>query len=191
MEPLYNKVLGITKYFLYPSKSKIYEKKTSINRNLVIACYIIASPLALHYIQVPLYWCSSSAQSVAPKTLLLILSKEKILAFPYKSDAWLPVFHRFRALDSLQFFFEHSLGLVILQARVEHWQQATTGGMTRRKPMVKIYFENNYSMPANSNTICMSFMPGDFFLDLDFTHRQGQFLAPDKQNQTNCSLTHD
>ena len=120
MEPLYNKVLGITKYFLYPSKSKIYEKKTSINRNLVIACYIIASPLALHYIQVTLYWCSSSAQSVAPKTLLLILSKDEILAFPYKSDAWLPVFHRFRALDSLQFFFEHSLGLVILQARVEH-----------------------------------------------------------------------
>ena len=36
--------------------------------------------------------------------------------------------------------------------------------------MVKIYFENNYSMPANSNTLSMSFMPGDLFLDLDFTH---------------------
>ena len=81
-------------------------------------------------------------------------------------------------------FLEYSLGLVILQARVEHRQQATTGGMTRRKPMVKIYFENNYysnSMPANSNTLCMSFMPGNLFLDLDFTHQQGQFLIPHKQ----------
>ena len=162
--------------------------KTKLRYGLL---YIIARPLALHYIQVPLYWCSSSTQSVAPKTLLLILSKEEILAFPYKSDAWLPVFHRFRALDSLQFFFEHSLGLVILQARVEHWQQATTGGMTRRKPMVKIYFENNYSMPDNSNTLCTSFMPGDLCLDLDFTHQQGQFLTPHKQIRMNCSLTHD
>ena len=56
--------------------------------------------------------------------------------------------------------------------------------------MVKIYFENNYSMPANSNTLCMSFMPVDLFLDLDFTHRQGQFLTPDKQIWTNCSLTY-
>ena len=78
-------------------------------------------------------------------------------------------------------FLDYSLGLVILQARVEHWQQATTGGMTRRKPMVNIYFENNYSMPANSNTSCTSFMPGELFLDLDFTHQRGQFLTPDKQ----------
>ena len=157
-----------------------------------MACYIIARPLALHYIQVPLYWCSSSTQSVAPKTLLLIFSKEEILAFPYKSDAWLPVFHRFRALDSLQFFFEHSLGLVILQARVEHYMTASYNrGMTRRKPMVKIYFENNYSMPDSSNTLCMSFMPGDLCLDLDFTHPQGQFLTPHKQIRINCSLTHD
>ena len=54
-EPLYNEVLGITIYFLYSSNSKIYEKKISIKRNLVIlACYIIASPLAIHYIEVPL-----------------------------------------------------------------------------------------------------------------------------------------
>ena len=93
-----------------------------MKRKLVIACYIIASPLALHYIQVPLYWCSSSAQTVSPKTeYFWSWATEEILAFPYKSDAWLPVFHRFRALDSLQFFFEHSLGLVILQARVEHY----------------------------------------------------------------------
>ena len=57
--------------------------------------------------------------------------------------------------------------------------------------MVKIFFENNNSMPANSNTLCMSFMSGDLFLDLDLTHRQGQFLTPDKQIQMNCSLTHD
>ena len=51
--------------------------------------------------------------------------------------------------------------------------------------MVKIYFENNcYSMSDNSNTLCMSFMPGNLFLDLDFTRRQGQFLTPDKHN--NC-----
>ena len=29
-EPLYNEVLGVTNDFLYPSNSKIYEKKTSI-----------------------------------------------------------------------------------------------------------------------------------------------------------------
>ena len=29
-------------------------KKNSMKRNLIIACYIIASPLALHYIEVPL-----------------------------------------------------------------------------------------------------------------------------------------
>ena len=57
--------------------------------------------------------------------------------------------------------------------------------------MVKIFFENNNSMPANSNTLRMSFMSGDLFLDLDLTRRQGQFLTPDKQIQMNCSLTHD
>ena len=59
--------------------------------------------------------------------------------------------------------------------------------------MFKIYFENNYSMPANSKTLCMSFMPGDLFLDLDFTHREGQFLTPDKQIRMTIyySLTHD
>ena len=48
-------------------------------------------------------------------------------------------------------------------------------------------------MPANSKTLCMSFMPGDLFLDLDFTHREGQFLTPDKQIRMTIyySLTHD
>ena len=33
-EPLYNEVLGITNGFLYPSYSKIYEKKPRYNENL-------------------------------------------------------------------------------------------------------------------------------------------------------------
>ena len=46
-------------------------------------------------------------------------------------------------------------------------------------------------MSDHSNTLCMSFMPGNLFLDLDFTRRQGQFLTPDKHTGNNCSLTHD
>ena len=52
-EHLYNKVLGIKNYSLYLSNSRIYEKEprykeTSLSRSQ------FASPLALHYIEVPL-----------------------------------------------------------------------------------------------------------------------------------------
>ena len=48
----YNKVLGITKYFLYPSNSKIYYEKKKLNimkPRYSLLNNIIASPLALHY----------------------------------------------------------------------------------------------------------------------------------------------
>ena len=151
---------------------------------------IIASPLALHY-----RGSTAGADQQCPvsglKKLTFDLEQLGNLSFPIKIWCLALLFFTGsdRAMDSLQFFLEYNLRLVMLPARVEHWQQGP--GMTRRKPMVKIYFENNYSVPANSNTLCMSFMPWDLFLDLDFTHRQGQFFTPDKQIRMNCSLTHD
>ena len=50
-ETLYNEVLGITNNFLYPSNNKMYGKEP---RDLFIANKS-CSPLALRYIEVPLY----------------------------------------------------------------------------------------------------------------------------------------
>ena len=52
-EPLYNEVLGIKNYLLYLSNSKIYEKEPRYNETSLSRTQF-ASPLALHYIEVPL-----------------------------------------------------------------------------------------------------------------------------------------
>ena len=52
-EPLYNEVLGIKNYFLYFSNSRIYEKEPRHNETSLLRSQF-ASPLALHYIEVPL-----------------------------------------------------------------------------------------------------------------------------------------
>ena len=52
-KPLYNKVLSITKDFLYPSDSKIYGKEPRRKETLLQRTHV-ASPLALRYIEVPL-----------------------------------------------------------------------------------------------------------------------------------------
>ena len=53
-EPLYNDVLDITNDFLYPSNSKIYEKEPRYNETSLERTNF-GSPLALRYIEVPLY----------------------------------------------------------------------------------------------------------------------------------------
>ena len=53
-EPIYNEVLGITKDFLYPSNSKIYETEPRYNKTLPQRTNF-ASPLALRYIEGSLY----------------------------------------------------------------------------------------------------------------------------------------
>ena len=52
-EPLYNEVLGIKNYLLYLSNSKIYEKLPRYNETSLSRTQF-ASPLALHYMEVPL-----------------------------------------------------------------------------------------------------------------------------------------
>ena len=54
-KPLYNKILGITNNFLYPSNSKIYGKEPCLQQNLITENRNFTSPLALGYIKVPLY----------------------------------------------------------------------------------------------------------------------------------------
>ena len=50
----YNEVLGITNDFVYPSSCKIYGKEPRCNETSLWQT-IFASPLALRYIEVPLY----------------------------------------------------------------------------------------------------------------------------------------
>ena len=61
--------------FLYPSNSKIYEKEPRYNKTLVWRTNF-ASPLALHYIEVPLY-------------LYLVLLYGKYLLLGFIVLAWL------------------------------------------------------------------------------------------------------
>ena len=53
-EPLYNEVLGIKNIFLYPSNSKKYGKEPRYDETSLLQTHF-ASPLALHYIEVPPY----------------------------------------------------------------------------------------------------------------------------------------
>ena len=53
-EPLYNEVLRVTNDFLYPSNSKIDEKEPLYNETSLYRT-TFASPLALRYVEVPLY----------------------------------------------------------------------------------------------------------------------------------------
>ena len=53
-EPLYNEVLRLTNDFLYPSNSKIDEKEPRYNETSLYRTNF-ASPLALRYVEVPLY----------------------------------------------------------------------------------------------------------------------------------------
>ena len=53
-EPLHNDVLGITNDFPYTSYSKMYENSPGFNETSVQRADF-ASPLALCYIEVPLY----------------------------------------------------------------------------------------------------------------------------------------
>ena len=52
-KPLYNEVLSITNDFFYPSDTKIYRKEPRSNETLLQRT-LVASPLALRYIEVPL-----------------------------------------------------------------------------------------------------------------------------------------
>ena len=55
-KPLYSKVLGITNDFLHPRNSKIYGKEPGYNQTLLKRTNNFASPLALCYINLPLYF---------------------------------------------------------------------------------------------------------------------------------------
>ena len=55
-EPLYNEAIDIMNEFLYPSNSNTYGKEPRYNGTSLERTNL-ASPLALHYIEVPL--CSS------------------------------------------------------------------------------------------------------------------------------------
>lgn len=61
-------------------------------------------------------------------------------------------------------------------------------GLKQIKPYVKNSICTN-SITANSRALCMSLMPEDY-KDINLTH-QGQFLMPDSQIWTHCSLTDD
>ena len=49
------------------------------------------------------------------------------------------------------------------------------------------FIPSEYCTPDGSHAVCVSLTPVE---DIDLMH-QGQFLSPDLQIQTNCSLTHD
>ena len=53
-EPLYNETLRMTNNFLYPSNSKINEKEPRYNETSLQRKHF-ASPLALRYVEIPLY----------------------------------------------------------------------------------------------------------------------------------------
>ena len=53
-EPLHNETLRMTNDFLYPSNSKINEKKPRYNETSLQRKHF-ASPLALRYVEIPLY----------------------------------------------------------------------------------------------------------------------------------------
>ena len=55
-KPLYSKVLAITKDFFYPRNSKIYGREPGYNQTSLKRANNFASPLALCYINLPLYF---------------------------------------------------------------------------------------------------------------------------------------
>ena len=82
MEPRYNEVLGITNDFIYHSNRKIYEEEPRYNETSLWGTNL-ASPLALRYIEVPLYkghrtcFCGRAAEIAhhqVPEAIMKFLS---------------------------------------------------------------------------------------------------------------------
>ena len=104
-EPQYNKVLSVTKYFLYPSNSKLYEKKTSIKWNLIIACYIIASDPSPFIILRFHCWCFTEQCPVSgPQTITFDLEQLGNLSFPIQIGSLAPCFSQVQSTGLLIIF---------------------------------------------------------------------------------------